>query len=173
LNFPLEISKKTDPERWNSGDLGWRQFLHFFSDNNSAVRRDAWKIVRYPHIAYGEDQVWAANLIEADWSKLYSPTATVYHSHDYSPSETYKRAKIESVFFYEFFGYRLGSLDYIEMKDAVQREQHSFRRWALLEGLNLPSIEEEESRIARKNQGWSDGLKAALSGLTLDEVVSM
>jgi glycosyltransferase involved in cell wall biosynthesis len=61
--FPLMVSKYTDIAKWNSRDRGWRQFLHFYSDNNSCMRRNAWDLLPYPEISYGEDQLWAGSAL--------------------------------------------------------------------------------------------------------------
>jgi glycosyltransferase involved in cell wall biosynthesis/GT2 family glycosyltransferase len=154
---PLVLSKHTDPERWASGDVGWRQFLHFYSDNNSAMRRDVWNEIPYPEVDYGEDQVWARDIIEAGYSKIYSPTATVYHSHDYNPSETYKRSKTEGAFFYEFFGYELGKGSDEKIAKQVSREQANVEFWGRRRGITDDEIDMRKDNIAEKYRGWRDG----------------
>lgn len=158
LSFPLVLSKHTNPEKWESGDRGWRQLLHFYSDNNSAMRRDVWKEIPYPEVDYGEDQVWARDIIEAGYSKIYAPTAAVFHSHDYDPAETYKRSKTEGAFFYEHFGYRLGDGSPEEIAERVKREQANFRAWAKLRAVDPAEVEMRQQNIAEKYRGWRDGV---------------
>jgi GT2 family glycosyltransferase len=157
LKFPLALSKDTDPEKWESGDRGWRQFLHFYSDNNSAMRRDVWNEIPYPEVDYGEDQVWARDIIEAGYSKLYAPTACVYHSHDYDPPETYKRSKTEGAFFYEHFGYELGTGTEEDIAKRVTREQMLFKASARKRNMPEDEIEMRLGNIAEKHRGWRDG----------------
>jgi GT2 family glycosyltransferase len=171
LNHPLCVSKATDPIKWSSGDIGWRQFLHFFSDNNAVVNRLAWSEIPYPHVAYGEDQVWANSLIHAGWSKLYSPTAAVFHSHEYTTKETFDRSKIESIFFQEHFGYRIGSLSPAQSSSDAEREILGFRRWGLLHQLSSAEIQFEETKIIAKHEGWNSGLLAASEGMNLEEAL--
>lgn len=157
LKYPLVLSKYTDPAKWESGDPGWRQFLHYYSDNNSAMRREVWKDIPYPEVDYGEDQVWARDIIEAGFSKLYAPTACVYHSHDYNPAETYKRSKTEGAFFYEHFGYELGLGSESEIADQVRREQMNFKSWARKKGIDQEEIDMRLANIAEKHRGLRDG----------------
>jgi GT2 family glycosyltransferase len=157
LKHPLVLSKHTDPERWESGDIGWRQFLHFYSDNNSAMRRSIWSEIPYAEVDYGEDQVWARDIIDAGYSKIYAPTATVYHSHDYNPAQTYKRSKTEGAFFYEHFGYMLGNGTDDQIVQQIAREQRNMETWGRSHGINSDEIEMRKDNIAEKYHGWRDG----------------
>lgn len=95
-----------DPERYQR-DMGYRQFLHFFSDNNALLRRAAWEQHPYPDVNFAEDQIWAKMVIEAGWKKAYARDAAVYHSHDYGLLERMQRSFDESFAFLRLFGYRL------------------------------------------------------------------
>jgi glycosyltransferase involved in cell wall biosynthesis len=59
--------------------------LTFFTDANGCVARWAWDRVPYRDAPYAEDQLLAAEMIEAGFSKVFHPGAAVYHSHDYGP----------------------------------------------------------------------------------------
>ncbi|MBB4175281.1 glycosyltransferase [Sulfitobacter noctilucicola] len=155
--YPLVLSKFTDPERWDKGDIGWRQFLHFYSDNNSAMRRSVWNEIPYPEVDYGEDQVWARTIIEAGYSKIYAPTATVYHSHDYDPEQTYKRSKTEGAFFLEHFGYELGKGSESDINDRIAREQRDMEAWGRRRAVSSDEIEMRKANIVEKYRGWRDG----------------
>ena len=157
LQHPLVLSKNTDPKRWESGDLGWRQLLHFYSDNNSAMRRDVWNDMPYPEVDYGEDQIWARNIIEAGFSKIYAPTAVVYHSHDLDAESTYKRAKIEGAFFFKYFGYDLSSGSNDDVAERVAREQRGMELWARGHKVDDRDIATRKANIAAKHRGWRDG----------------
>ncbi|MDP9631999.1 UNVERIFIED_ORG: glycosyltransferase involved in cell wall biosynthesis/GT2 family glycosyltransferase [Ensifer adhaerens] len=161
LKYPLLLSKDTDVQKWNSGDIGWRQLLHYYSDNNSCMRRDIWREIPYPEVDYGEDQIWAKEIIEQGYSKIYAPTATVYHSHDYGPSDTYKRSVIEARFFYEYFGYELAPMAESEVEKIVSHEQKAFGQQALLYDLSDAEVRLRETLISQKHRGWFDGLKIA------------
>ena len=105
-SLPIAVSRDTNRDKWET-DQEWRQKLHFFSDNNSCLRRSAWERIPYPDIAYGEDQVWAETILEAGYQRVYVPSAVVYHSHDYTPQQVTERALIETAYFKKHFGYEL------------------------------------------------------------------
>jgi rhamnosyltransferase len=106
LRHPLVVYRDLDPSRYEH-DEGWRQVLHFYSDNNSLLRKSAWQILPYPDVEFAEDQLWARSIIEAGYYKAYAPEAMVYHSHDYTFMEQLRRAFDESRNFTKYFGYRL------------------------------------------------------------------
>ncbi len=107
-NYPAVLSKDTDPARYAS-DTGWRQLLHYYSDNNSCLRRSVWEQIPYPDVAFAEDQIWADKIIAAGYSKAYAADAVVKHSHDYTPVAQLRRAFDEANAFRELFGYRLAA----------------------------------------------------------------
>ena len=104
---PYCVSQFTDQAKWNHGDIGWRQFLHFYSDNNSIMRRNVWKDIPYPEVKFGEDQAWALAIIEAGYQKVYCKQGAVYHSHDFDEGDVQKRAYEEAEFFKTEFGYTM------------------------------------------------------------------
>lgn len=161
VKYPIMLSKDTDERRWSSGDLSWRQLLHYYSDNNSAMRRDVWNLIPYPEINYGEDQVWARQLIEAGYTKLYAPSACVYHSHNYGTDETYDRSKTEASFFFEHFGYELGGVTDAELLARVSQDRSSFLAWAANKSIDEAEIQLHISNIDAKQRGLRDGLRAA------------
>ena len=95
-----------DVQRY-AADVGYRQYLHFFSDNNALIRRRAWESIPYPDVNFAEDQIWAQKIIEAGWHKAYAADAVVFHSHDYSLFERLQRSFDESYAFLRLFGYQL------------------------------------------------------------------
>jgi len=97
-----------DPQRY-AADEGYRQFLHFFSNNNALIRRTIWGKIHYPDVDFAEDQIWAQKIIEAGWFKAYACDAVVFHSHDYSLFERLLRSFDESHALHRLFGYRLCS----------------------------------------------------------------
>jgi hypothetical protein len=136
----LALNKYSDSRRWLNGDLGWRQYLHFFSDNNSCLRRSAWEKFPYADVKFGEDQLWANAIIEAGLTKVYSPFAIVYHSHDYTPDQWYKRATEEAEFFLEHFGYKVYNGD-IDFLSQLAVKNASDERWGVQKRLTADEIE--------------------------------
>jgi rhamnosyltransferase len=97
---------KLEPDR-AANDTAYRQALHFFSNNNSALRRAVWEKIPFPDVAFGEDQTWAENVMKAGFAKAYVADAVVFHSHTYTMRETFRRSREEAAAFHKNFGYRL------------------------------------------------------------------
>ena len=105
LNLP-QIMRIDDPQRYKD-DEGYRQGLHFFSNNNACMRRSVWKQHPLPEVDFAEDQIWAKTVIEAGFEKAYAHDAVVYHSHAYNIFETIQRSFDESKALHQLFGYTL------------------------------------------------------------------
>jgi len=134
LAHPLIVNRYIDEQRYEQ-DLGWRQFLHFYSDNNSCLRRSVWEKLPYPDVEFAEDQIWALRIIEAGWSKAYAPEAVVYHSHDYTVIDSLRRAFDEAAAFRRLFGYRLGGSPRNMVRSIVGLSARD-RAWAKSNGVS-------------------------------------
>ncbi|MFI2812269.1 glycosyltransferase [Microbulbifer sp. JSM ZJ756] len=152
LDHPICVSKETDPVKWESGDLGWRQFLHFYSDNNSCMRRSVWDKIPYPEVKFGEDQAWAWEIIKAGLSKVYACQSVVYHSHDFDEGDVEKRAFEEAEFFYQYFGY-----DMVQGPDVSrlidQANEHD-ERWGVANGVDTSLIGKRKKANKQKISGF-------------------
>ncbi|OOX89577.1 hypothetical protein BOQ00_03435 [Campylobacter coli] len=82
----------------------WQMKMMFYSDNNSAISKKIWKYINYPHVDWGEDQVWAWTIIQLGLKKYYAKKSIVYHSHSYSYEQRKNISEIESNYFYNSFG---------------------------------------------------------------------
>ena len=102
----MPVARLEDSVRY-ANDEGYRQSLHFFSDNNALVRRSVWEKIPYPDVDFAEDQIWARKIIEAGYAKAYAHDGVIYHSHDYALFERLQRSFDESYAFLRLFGYRL------------------------------------------------------------------
>jgi rhamnosyltransferase len=102
------IVSNEDSQRYES-DQGYRQFLHFFSDNNACLRRSVWEEIPYPEVDFAEDQLWAKTIIERGYKKAYADKAAVFHSHSYGVIQTFRRSYDESRALKALFGYELCS----------------------------------------------------------------
>ncbi len=131
-----------DQQRYDT-DLGYRQFLHFFSDNNALLRKSVWQTIPYPDVDFAEDQAWAKLIIEAGYKKAYCHEAWVYHSHDYSLWERFQRSFDESQAFNRWFGYRL-----------CPGWKHLFRNWLALTLRDL--------KYAKTMRLWRSDCKASI-----------
>ena len=81
----------------------------FYSDNNSCLRKSAWETLPLPDVVYGEDQLWAREILRKGYKKAYASTAVVRHSHEYGFRETVLRANTEWHFYNQMLGERLPS----------------------------------------------------------------
>jgi len=67
------------------------KFIHF-SNVSSALRKNVWKKIPFNDNAiFAEDQEWAKEVIEAGYSVIYEPESKVYHSHNDSLKQRFKR----------------------------------------------------------------------------------
>lgn len=69
----------------------------FFSDVNSAVRKDLIMTIPFRDIAYAEDQALAQDMQNAGYLKAYSVRGSVWHSNEYTVAEFRKRKYDEYV----------------------------------------------------------------------------
>lgn len=72
--------------------LGNGSWLSFFSMASSATLRSIWEEFPFDNdIQYSEDILWARTLRKAEHRVAYAPRARVFHSHNYTLSQAYKR----------------------------------------------------------------------------------
>ncbi len=154
--YPLYLDRNSDKERFERGEAAWRQVLHFYSDNNSCLRRSVWEEIPYPVIEYGEDQVWADKIIRAGYRKAYAINAVVYHSHDYNESETFERSRIESEFFYQHFGYILLS-DHTALHHQLGELNTRDRLFAAQQNIQEDILDLQLRLNEARLQGWLSG----------------
>ena len=119
--FPKALSIHTKPDRIRQKDQYWRKILHFYSDNNSCLRKSIWKEIPLPCIPFGEDQLWAEAIIRRGYTKVYAADAVVKHSHHYTAKETYNRARIEAEFYATCFGHSIHA-SRTGMDQAISRD---------------------------------------------------
>ncbi|MFC3051710.1 rhamnosyltransferase WsaF family glycosyltransferase [Kordiimonas pumila] len=153
---PLYLDRNSDKLRYENADPVWLQRLHFYSDNNSCMRRSVWKEIPYRAIKFGEDQVWADDIIKAGYGKVYAIQAVVYHSHDYDENETYERSKIEAAFFSHFFGYTLIKNEEQLQKTIESSNQHD-ENWGKENKVSQADITIRKSLNASRLKGSFDG----------------
>ena len=77
---------------------GVRDAVAFYSDVNSAARRDFLvSVVPYQDVRYAEDQLFGRDVIEHGFKKAYAPRAAVEHSNDLTLAEFGRRIFDETV----------------------------------------------------------------------------
>ncbi|MBO6214950.1 MAG: glycosyltransferase family 2 protein [Lachnospiraceae bacterium] len=106
-------------------ESGYRQYLGFYSDNSSCMRRSVWEKMPYPDVDFAEDQAWAAQILEAGYKKLYVPGAVVYHSHDYSMAQYKKRYYEDYASVYRVHGEDLAPTGFMALKRALGETRYN------------------------------------------------
>lgn len=82
-----------------------KPYLTFFSDVNSAVRRDyILNKIPYRDVRYSEDQLLGSDVLKNKYLKAYSPMGSVFHSNEYSTSDYFLRKFDEYIGMYETLG---------------------------------------------------------------------
>jgi len=79
------IMEKKDSESFSNKNI-------FFSNVNAAVKKDF--LLKFPFrkdLIMSEDQFWGREVLRADYKIVYEPKAAVWHSHNYSLVELFKR----------------------------------------------------------------------------------
>ncbi|MCE2485342.1 MAG: glycosyltransferase family 2 protein [Desulfurellaceae bacterium] len=66
-------------------------FFTFFANTSSIIRRSTWRDVPWPEVEFGEDHVWAKQVLEAGYKTAYCADSVVYHSHGYGPWANFRR----------------------------------------------------------------------------------
>ncbi len=153
---PLCVNKETNKKRYDAEDVQWRQFLHFYSDNNSCFRRSVWEKIPYRETKFGEDQVWADDIIKAGYSKVYAVRAVVYHSHDFNPEENQERSMTEAAFFKHFFGYKLIGTEK-EFTNTLKDLNAHDKNWGKENGISEDIIEDRMLQNEARLRGYLEG----------------
>lgn len=126
-----------DKERYDREE-GYRHLLCFYSDNSSAMRKEVWARYPYPDVDFAEDQLWAKSIIEKGYKKAYAPESVVYHSHNYTFKQQFKR------YFDEYKG--LNKIyNYVPVKSVFFIPAYILKHWRsdirLLRSMPLPRKE--------------------------------
>jgi rhamnosyltransferase len=75
---------------------------HFFSNVNSACRRELWEQHPFAEdVGIAEDIEWAKWACSQGYQIVYVPSAAVYHSHNYDFQQLYKRSVEEGFSLYK------------------------------------------------------------------------
>jgi rhamnosyltransferase len=82
-------------------------FYCFFSDNNAMLRKSAWEKIPYDDVNFAEDQKWAKAILENGYIKAYADDAIVFHSHNYTMIEVFRRSFEEAVSFQIHFQHQI------------------------------------------------------------------
>lgn len=130
------------PSWIHPGSVPWWATLMFYSDNNSAMARAVWKEIPYPEVEWGEDQVWAFEMLKLGFQKAYVDDAVVYHSHEFSAERQFSVSATEGAFWAEEFGISLhpdevGAITGMKHRDEAYATAQGISREALTRRLAL------------------------------------
>jgi glycosyltransferase involved in cell wall biosynthesis len=103
----------------------------FLSNVNACYTRACWAELRFPDVAYSEDQAFGRAMLEAGWVKVFHPAAAVRHAHDYGALDFTRR------YFDEYRGLReaTGHVEPLLPKHAA-RELVRDARWMREQGMS-------------------------------------
>ncbi|WP_137168125.1 rhamnosyltransferase WsaF family glycosyltransferase [Salinimonas lutimaris] len=158
--YSLIKSKHTEKPN-DISDEHWMGILRFYSDNNSCLRKSAWKNIPYREVKYGEDQVWASDIINSGGAIVYSPSAIVEHSHDYSAEDTYARSLIDGDYFNYFWEEKI--VDDINVDKVIKEFKKEAKKVGLENGFSDEIILERCKIIEARYKGYLDGSKSSPS----------
>ena len=83
-----------------------------FSNANAAIRRQCWEKRPFDEALSGcEDVEWAWAILSLGEKIIYAPEAAVYHSHNESLQQVYKRTYRETLALQALYGYDMGLRD--------------------------------------------------------------
>lgn len=78
--------------------------VYFFSDVNSAIRKSVWAEFKYPEdIPFYEDTGLIKKVIGAGYKVVYEPLASVYHTHNHSIIQIFRRY-FDTAYIYNYLG---------------------------------------------------------------------
>jgi len=90
-------------DRLSAGEK--HQFCNF--DNvSSCIRKAVWENFKFSNMEFGEDIEWAKRVLEAGYKIVYEPDSAVYHSHEYSIADWYRRNRVNYKTLRSIFGIR-------------------------------------------------------------------
>lgn len=167
-----EVLRLEDGERY-ANDPGYRQVLHFYSDNNSCMRKSVWEKIPYPDVNYAEDQIWAKTIIERGLSKGYAHDAVVRHSHDYGVIETFRRSFDESSALKSLFGYILAQSYQSAAHNAYACAKRDFHYTLKADGGGLGAAIKVAACNVAKQAGYLLGARAKTLPGWLLRIVSL
>lgn len=143
------------------GGLEDNMIKHFYSDNNSALRRSVWNELPYPNIDWGEDQVWCWEMLKLGFEKAYVDSAAVYHSHAINSDKDIDVSVEEGIMFGKYFGIELGSSN--DKFTAPHELIVELRNYSLKKKISSEEIDNYISYYIRSNiyryKGYLNSLK--------------
>jgi rhamnosyltransferase len=101
----IKICKVGSEEDYNKLTPGEKKAACSWDDVNAAYLREVMLRFPFQKIAYGEDALWAQEVLKAGYTLAYNPAARVYHYHNEDWNFTFKRSLTVMHLWYRNFGY--------------------------------------------------------------------
>ncbi len=157
FNIKNNYKKEDNLRKYYLNDVSYRQNLHYYSDNNSCLRKSEWLNFPYHDVDYGEDQLYADWIIQINKTKSYASNALVSHSHDYSVEDEYYRSETEAYFFFKYFGYDL-SQNRLDTEKTIENFAREFLN-SDKKYYDTFDIEKKLKKIRAKLEGYISGVE--------------
>jgi len=102
-----------------------------FNNVASAIRASVFREIPFPDVDFGEDVAWASAALGAGWRIRFTAEAAVYHAHRYTPTEAYRRNRIDAAFHLELYGQKLRPNLWSALRGWVyeMKSDYWFVRW--------------------------------------------
>jgi len=149
----------------------------FFSNANSAIKKDVLQRYPFPHdLIMSEDQEWAKRVLLNEYEIVYDPEAAVYHSHNFCLKTVFRRYFDSGVSLRQFASNEYSSRGFVgnglyyvrhEMKFLVRRRYVKWLPYAVIYDLGkfagvsfgkraryLPAF--VKRRLSMHSHYWSD-----------------
>ena len=132
----------------------------FLSNVNACYTRECWAELRFPDVAYSEDQAFGSAMLEAGWVKVFHPAAAVRHAHDYGALDFSRR------YFDEYRGLRetTGHVEPLQPKQgarALVRDARWMREQGMSPGEQARWLPRAAAHQAGRRLGSALGARAA------------
>lgn len=82
-----------------------------FSNASSCIRKDIALEVKFSNVLASEDREWAYRVMKKGYDILYVSDSLIYHVHNETPDQWYKRIYINSLALHQFAGVKINLLE--------------------------------------------------------------
>lgn len=126
---PEPASIAFEREAWSRASASERRAACRFDDVASMARRELLLRFPFPRTMMGEDQAFAAAVLEAGFALRFVPKSVVRHAHEYGPGSVFARYRDDARFAASAFGTRVRRLRDVAKGIAYElREDARFLR---------------------------------------------
>ncbi|MBT63170.1 MAG: glycosyl transferase family 2 [Puniceicoccaceae bacterium] len=140
------------------------QWEHFFSMVSCVAQKSVWQ--QYPlreDLQYAEDDEWTRRMKEAGYATRLVVESVIIHSHNYTPEQSYKRAKGDAIAVAQAGNVPSMSLTWFAgvflpaLKDSIKDFQYCLQRHRLREVPHAFRVRYQQRR--GRIDGYKEGLR--------------